>query len=201
MISVCLFESDTFGQNQNKSKSKRTGGRRSSPVRRDGIVPDVIDSVPKGKITVKYTPGLEVKYGNELTPTQVKVQPVVEWPADKDSYYTLAMVDPDAPSRKDPMFGQYKHWLVINIAGSDVTKGKSLAEYKGSGPPKDTGLHRYIFLVYKQPGIINTTEKTVATDSLTGRPFFKVRDYAKTNRLGQPVAINYFQAQFDGSLG
>ncbi|CAG2106148.1 unnamed protein product [Medioppia subpectinata] len=79
--------------------------------------------------------------------------------------------------------------------------GKTLAEYKGSGPPKDTGLYRYIFLVYNEPGFVNTTEETVASDSLTGRPFFKVRDYAKTNRLGQPVAINYFQAQFDGSLG
>ncbi|CAG2116489.1 unnamed protein product, partial [Medioppia subpectinata] len=140
-----------------------------SPLRRDGIVPDVIDSVPKDTITVKYSSGVEVNLGNELTPTQVKNRPAVSWTADTGSLYTLIMVDPDAPSRQDRAYGDVKHWLVINIPGDDVSNGHTLAEFVASGPPKDSGLHRYIFLVYKQSDVIHTDEKTVSERSIDGR--------------------------------
>lgn len=58
--------------------------------------------------------------------------------------------DPDAPSREDPKHREWAHWTVTNIPGAQVEKGDTIAEYVGSGPPKDTGLHRYVFLVYKQ---------------------------------------------------
>ena len=31
--------------------------------------------------------------------------------------YSLAMVDPDAPSRKNPRAAQWIHWIVINVDG------------------------------------------------------------------------------------
>lgn len=43
------------------------------------------------KFKVKYNSGVEVNFGNELTPTQVKDVPAVKWNAVPDSYYTLAM--------------------------------------------------------------------------------------------------------------
>lgn len=46
------------------------------------------------------------------------------------------MTDPDAPSRKEPKFREWHHWLVVNIPGNDVKKGETLSEYVGSGPPK-----------------------------------------------------------------
>ena len=122
----------------------------------------------------------------------------MDWPTEDGAYYTLVMIDPDAPSRKDPSFGECKHWLVMNIPGSvysepDVSKGETLSTYKGSGPPKDTGYHRYVFLVYKQLGVINTNDKSPKA----ARPKFKVRTFAKQYNLGEPIAINYFQAQYD----
>lgn len=59
-------------------------------------------------------------------------------------------LDPDAPSRKEPAHREFLHWSVVNIPGNDISKGDTLAEYVGSGPPKDTGLHRYVFLIFKQ---------------------------------------------------
>lgn len=85
-----------------------------------------------------------------MTPTSVKDVPKVEWKADADQLYTLLMVDPDPPSRAQPTFRSIKHWAVLNIPGSDVAKGDEIAEYIGVGAPKGTGLHRYVFLVYKQ---------------------------------------------------
>ncbi|CAH0698569.1 unnamed protein product [Spodoptera exigua] len=65
-------------------------------------------------LTIKYPSGSVVTTGKELTPTQVKDQPVVQWAAKEEEYYTLAMVDPDAPSREDPKFREWHHWLNLN---------------------------------------------------------------------------------------
>jgi len=62
----------------------------------------------------------------------------------------------DAPSRENPEYRQFLHWLIVNIpmqiaessdhiclCDVDVLKGKILTEYMGPAPPKDTGKHRY----------------------------------------------------------
>ncbi|XP_054157290.1 protein D3-like [Oppia nitens] len=162
-----------------------------SPLRRDGIVPDIIDSVPKNKITIKYSSGVEVNYGNELTPTQVKDKPQVNWPTESGAYYSIAMIDPDAGT------GRFKHWLTINIPGTDISQGLTLADYMGSGPPQGTGLHRYIFLVYKQPDVLKTDEIQVTNRRIDGRINWDIRDWAKNQNLGEPVAANYYKAQYD----
>uniref|UniRef100_A0A034WW68 OV-16 antigen n=1 Tax=Bactrocera dorsalis TaxID=27457 RepID=A0A034WW68_BACDO len=125
------------------------------------VVPDVVPSAPNRFLKVTYANDLEVKAGIELTPTQVKSQPVVEWEADQDLFYTLIMTDPDAPSRNAPKFREFKHWLVGNIPNNDISKGEVLSAYVGSGPPKDSGLHRYVFLLYKQNGKLEFTEARV----------------------------------------
>lgn len=108
---------------------------------------------------VSYRSGARVNLGNELTPTQVKEKPTLMWDAEEGVYYTLLLVDPDAPSRANPRNREFRHWLVMNIPGSAVDQGDEVIGFIGSGAPKGTGLHRYIFLIYKQPnGIINHNE-------------------------------------------
>lgn len=92
---------------------------------------------------------MNVDLGKELTPTQVKDVPKLKWDTEKGAHYTLLMVDPDAPSRTNSLYREVRHWLVMNIPESSVEKGDHIFEYRGSGAPKGTGLHRYIFLVYK----------------------------------------------------
>lgn len=103
---------------------------------------------------IVYPSGANVDLGNELTPTHVKDKPRVVWSAVDGDLYALLMTDPDAPSRDDPKFREFRHWAVINIPGSNVASGREVFEYIGSGPPMGTGLHRYIFLLYKQNGPI-----------------------------------------------
>lgn len=102
-------------------------------------------------LKVFYPNGAVVNLGNELRPTQTKDAPNVTWEAEKNTFYTLMMVDPDAPSRANPLYREIRHWLVMNIPESDVKEGDEVVEYIGSGPPNGTGLHRYIYLVFKQP--------------------------------------------------
>ncbi|KRT86697.1 hypothetical protein AMK59_307, partial [Oryctes borbonicus] len=91
------------------------------------VVADVIDSVPGEVVEVNYPSGVKVDLGNVLTPTQVKDIPSIKWTADNSALYTLCMTDPDAPSRKEPKFREWHHWLVGNIPGGDVSKGETLS--------------------------------------------------------------------------
>ena len=129
--------------------------------------------------------------------------------------------DPDAPSRSDPKFGEWRHWVVFNIPGADLAKGEEWWAYVGAGPPKDTGLHRYIFLgesvtllspkgsslslslslyggaVYKQPsGKIAPTQPKLGLTK-AGRNNTKVKGIVSEYNLGTPIAGNFFQAQWD----
>ena len=67
------------------------------------------------------------------------------WPTEEGALYTVVMTDPDAPSRADPKFREWRHWVVVNVPGTDVSKGLVYAPYIGSGPPKDTGMISFEF--------------------------------------------------------
>lgn len=99
---------------------------------------------------ISYPSGVGVDLGNELTPTQVKDRPEVTWEAEMGAFYTLVMIDPDAPSRVNQSIGEIRHWLVMNIPEYAIDQGDEIVEFIGSGPMKDTGIHRYIILVFKQ---------------------------------------------------
>ncbi|XP_077300522.1 phosphatidylethanolamine-binding protein homolog F40A3.3-like isoform X2 [Arctopsyche grandis] len=161
------------------------------------VVPDVIAVAPQELLKVKYPSGVEVSEGNELTPTQVKDVPSVQWSADPNSLYTLCMTDPDAPSRKEPQHREWHHWLVGNIPGNSVEKGETLSQYVGSGPPPDTGLHRYVFLVYKQPSKLEFGEPRLTNTNADNRGGFSIAKLAAKYALGDPIAGNFYQAKFD----
>ncbi|XP_011160620.1 protein D2 isoform X2 [Solenopsis invicta] len=162
-----------------------------------GVIPDVVDKVPASVLNVTYPNNLAVEIGKVLTPTQVKNQPTVQWNAETNSFYTLCMTDPDAPSRENPKFREWHHWLVGNIPGSDVSKGEVLSQYIGSGPPQGTGLHRYVFLLYKQPGKLTFDEKRLTNRSGDNRGKFSTKNFAAKYNLGDPIAGNMYQAEFD----
>lgn len=158
------------------------------------VVPDVVDTAPNGTLSILYADGSRADSGNELTPTQVKEAPILLlWPSEPQSLYTLMMVDPDASNR------DFLHWLVINIPGSDLAKGESYSAYIGAGPPKDSGLHRYIFLVYKQTAKIDHLPFAKSTNvGLDGRIGFNPRTFVTDNHLSAaPVAGNFFKAKWD----
>ncbi|XP_020798725.1 protein D3 [Drosophila serrata] len=161
------------------------------------IVPDVLQSCPYKMLKVTYSGGQRVDMGRELTPTQVKQQPTVEWEADPNTLYTLILTDPDAPSRKDPKYREWHHWLVVNIPGNNIEEGQVLTAYVGAGPPEGTGLHRYVFLVFKQNQQLNCNEPRIPKTSGDKRSNFSTAKFITKYKLGNPIAGNFFQAQWD----
>ncbi|GAB0092410.1 Phosphatidylethanolamine-binding protein [Sergentomyia squamirostris] len=165
-------------------------------MEKHGVVPDVISSAPKDVLKVSYPSGVVVNEGNELTPTQVKDIPKVEWDSDSGTFWTLCMTDPDAPSRKEPTYREWHHWLVGNIPGNNITQGETLSEYVGSGPPEGTGLHRYVFLLYKQNGKLDFSEPRLKNTSADNRGCFSIKNFAEKYKL-ELVAGNLYQAEWD----
>ncbi|KFM57900.1 Phosphatidylethanolamine-binding protein 1, partial [Stegodyphus mimosarum] len=180
-----------------KSNFRLLSSQAVAAMEEHGVVPDVVDTVPQYTAEIRYGDNV-VSLGNELTPTQVKDPPThISYPAEKGGLYTLCMTDPDAPSRQNPKYREWHHWLVVNIPETDVSSGTVLSEYVGSGPPKGTGLHRYVFLVYKQPGKLNCDEKRLPNTSGDHRGNFKIQNFAKKYNLGHPIAGNFYQAKWD----
>lgn len=59
-----------------------------------------------------------------------------------------------------------------------------------------SGLHRYVYLVYKQPGKITDTDHGHLTNrSGANRGGFKIADFAKKHHLGNPIAGNFYQVR------
>lgn len=165
---------------------------------KESVIPDVIDAKPAAALKVEWASGVHADQGNELKPTQVKDQPKItlDGLTKADKLYLLAMVDPDAPSRKEPKLREIAHFMIANIPGSDITRGETVFEYVGSGAPQGTGLHRYIFLLYEQKARLTGLTRTPKT-SRQGRVNFSMRKFAEEHNLGQPIGANFFQAQYD----
>ena len=113
----------------------------------EGVAKDVLSEAPKNQLLVDYVEEeVSVDLGNTLSVSKSQSKPkVVFEQAKDDKVYTLAMVDPDAPSRDDPKAAQWLHWLVVNIPGDKLKIGegtdfgKTLMQHNGPSPPKGSG--------------------------------------------------------------
>jgi phosphatidylethanolamine-binding protein (PEBP) family uncharacterized protein len=96
------------------------------------------------KLTVQY--GQENSNGKTLSRRNTVNPPVIEFTGEDQTLYTLLMSDPDAAAKS------WLHWLITNIPGesNDVLEGQIVVPYSPPTPP--SGIHRYIFTLYKQPG-------------------------------------------------
>ncbi|KAM4052663.1 phosphatidylethanolamine-binding protein 1-like [Anomaloglossus baeobatrachus] len=160
---------------------------------------DEVDEKPAQPLSVSYGPLVIEELGQVVTPTQVQNRPTnISWEGmDADKLYTLVLTDPDAPSRKNPKFREWHHFLLVNMKGNDINSGCVLSDYVGAGPPKGTGLHRYVWLVYEQKEHLNCNEKVLTNRSGQHRGTFKVLSFRQKYGLGSPVAGSCFQAEWD----
>ncbi|TMW45760.1 hypothetical protein DOY81_009160, partial [Sarcophaga bullata] len=102
-----------------------------------------------------------------------------------------------APDVTNPIWGEFLHWLVINVPGKDIDKGDEYSSYLGPLAPKKGGIMRYVFLVYKQPGKISIDLQKVSHNRLEGHPNFKIEKFAEKYNLGTPLAGNIYRSQWD----
>ncbi|XP_078150999.1 protein VERNALIZATION 3-like [Carex rostrata] len=131
--------------------------------------------------------------GTDLRPSAVVNRPKIEiGGTDLRVFYTIVLVDPDAPSPCNPNLREYLHWMVTDIPGStDVSFGKEVIYYEK--PEPRSGIHRMIFVLYCQLGC-----STVFPPDM--RHNFKCRSFARQYHL-DIVAAMYFNCQREAGSG
>jgi len=197
------------------------------------IIPEVIDSFdPIYSLSIVWPSTKSASLGNALLPKDVSDVPkavVIETPGfgsghldlrhlssstsrnaletKKKSQFILAMTDPDAPSRDDPKWSEFCHWIKQDIgyrspgvaaATAQDTSSDDLMSYRPPTPPEGTGFHRYVFLAFTpQNGTSNSLHLSKPKDRKrwgTGQVRHGVRDWAKENGL-VPVGANFVYVQ------
>lgn len=161
------------------------------------VVPDVIDCPPHKLLKILYDGSLPISPGSTIKPSQTEFEPLLQWTCDPKTYHVICMTDPDSPNRSSPTLKELHHWLVGNVVGCKQTTGKTLSEYIPCGPPEGTGLHRFVFLVYRQKDLINFEEPFLAKKFIKPRVKFSINKFAEKYDLGNPVAGNFFFAEYD----
>jgi len=100
-------------------------------------------------------------------------------------YFTLLMVDPDAPQRGNEIAGPWLHWIKASFTENNVDSGTTLADYQGPTPPDGTGPHQYIILLYK-----SATDE-IALDGGVKRKQFQLQKFEKNNNLKLIAATSF----------
>lgn len=110
-------------------------------------------------LRVEYKAKGDVECGTDVSPSAAKAQPrVYATGLRAGTKYTLVMSDPDAPSRATPKFREWLHWIIVNAAKAEGEDGETeisgqgytVCDYSGPTPPRGTGKHRYVFVLYEQ---------------------------------------------------
>ena len=86
-------------------------------------------------------------------------------------FYTIMIVDEDAPSKTNPINKYMIHLLIIN-------NKTTIFDYKPPNPPINSGPHRYHVLVYEQSNIIDKFNINI-----NSRPKFNLDKFVSTNIL------------------
>ncbi|XP_010523529.1 PREDICTED: protein BROTHER of FT and TFL 1 [Tarenaya hassleriana] len=165
--------------------------REIEPLVVGRVVGDVIERFnPSVTMRVTYNLDKQVANGHELMPSSFIYKPRVEIGGDDmRSFYTLIMVDPDAPSPSDPYLREYLHWMVTDIPGTtDASFGKEIVSYETPKPV--VGIHRYVFVLFRQMRGRQTVKLPPPS-----RQCFNTRGFCAYFGLGLPVAAVYFNAQ------
>jgi protein FLOWERING LOCUS T len=158
------------------------------------VIGDVLDPFTRS-VSLRVCYGnREVNNGYELKPSQIVNQPRVDIGGDDlRTFYTLVMVDPDAPSPSNPNLREYLHWLVTDIPGTTGPSfGQEVVCYENPRPTM--GIHRYVFVLFRQLG-----RQTVFAPGW--RQNFNTKDFAELYNLGLPVAALYYNCQRETGSG
>jgi len=172
-----------------------------------GVVPDVVPSARVPTSLLKLSFGADAlrvaELGLRVSPGQVLERPRLNYNVHANKFYTVAMVDPDAPSRARPVNAQWLHWLVVNIPGRDAMRGDILVEYAPPTPPEGTGTHRYVFLVLEQGKHWDVASAPHITRTTTsGRAKWSWERFLQqmNDPLAKLQAINFLLAEYDESV-
>lgn len=223
----CSRASITNNQRFKMATSFSFTGATTEALTKHEILQDVLketDFKPWGVLAVQYSADTPVAMGNTLSVEKTQLKPTVQFNLNPEQgaprihdgdLFTLVVTDPDAPSRTDKKWSEYCHYVEADIkildrsatsagkvqepqfVSAELSNGTVLQPYVGPGPPKGTGKHRYVFLLYKQPDGVTSSKFSKVQDRPNwgfGTPATGVHRWASENKL-EPISANFFFAE------
>lgn len=152
-------------------------------------------------ITSKPASMIKVDDGNNISPLVAAKKPRVIYNSHfPNEYYTLLMVDIDTLSRASRDGVEFVHWLVTNIPGVDIAEGREILPYIGPTPSKLLGVHRIIFILFKQMSLISEQQLHATKTYFVTRAKLCVSQWALDVGC-DPVSVAGFQTHWDDSCG
>lgn len=124
--------------------------------------------------TIKITNGMYIDLSH------VQAQPKIKFSIPHNKYYTLLMADPDAPSRKNPKYKYWLHWLVMN-------NNDEIIGFSPSNPPPKSGKHRYYIYLFEQPNKIENLPQS----NEYGRKNFSIDNFINKYKLSLVSGVMY----------
>lgn len=129
------------------------------------------DFLPSLLVSAEWPSSNSAELGNTIKPKKLQDEPTITLTRPKseegacssfaDVTYTVTLTDPDAPSRDDPKWSEFCHWIATGLAtsvdeDSSCSSPLTLAlkdlddimSYYPPGPPEKTGKHRYVLFVF-----------------------------------------------------
>ncbi|KAN0035149.1 hypothetical protein ACTA71_004408 [Dictyostelium dimigraforme] len=167
------------------------------------IIPNIIKSIPNRSLKVKF--GIRyIDIGDKLMPIAIKERPGIEYLLNQDNneknqFFSLILVSVDEPSKINRLEGEFKQWIMVNIKGNDLSKADELVKYIQPLPLIGTGLHRYIFILCKQPSKLDFIGEFKIPFNIEKRKDWSSEQFIKKWNL-TVEGINYFECEYDDSV-
>jgi len=219
MTTITLNDLNTLRQNTEKlilQETRQQAGRQQARLQTNGfgqcqsntilnellqdifmgneVIPDIIDEAPRYPLDLTYKT-IRTFPGMRLTADMTRFKPMLKWPAQPDSLYTIVLSNLDINSRRNRTLSEFWHWFVANVPGDSVDDGEVIFDLLFPLVlPEGDGDHRYGYFVFEQPGQLDYAEEGGPTDSCSpqmsnGRgPFKSTKNFMKKYNLDLTAA-------------
>ncbi|KAH9128515.1 hypothetical protein AeMF1_001354 [Aphanomyces euteiches] len=119
---------------------------------------DILSNILAGIPLCKDSSTLHMQYakpvidGKYLSKELAEHAPQYTIEGDSSKWYSIVMIDVDAPNPANPTSSPYLHYILENIKADDPAHFDVIEEYAAVTPPE--GKHRYVSLLLEQRGNI-----------------------------------------------
>lgn len=216
--------SEYFSPTQAVSAATARAERARAALFREFVLGDIFPMdaaefnapAPPGGIAliIEYDDDYVVEDGQIIPPTYTRTEPSVSYtphPVAVDAkgrpaecnMYTLLLVDPDAPSRINHSMREHVKWVVLNISEDRVSQGVPALPYLSPDPAYASGLHRYVFALFKQKREFSAKEVEDSKAFFAPRSGIISYDWVKAQGSvlhGVPVGVEAFLSEWDQSI-
>ncbi|XP_071958955.1 large ribosomal subunit protein mL38-like [Antedon mediterranea] len=142
---------------------------------------------------------IPVYWGNVVTPFETKESPSISYESNDDDWWTILLTNPDGNLHKPDT--EVLHWLVTNVPGESVNNGQVIYDYLQPFPPKGTGYHRFVYVLFKQEGKFDLSEQMqLPCCNSHSRTFSTLEFYKRYQDIITPAGVNFFQCRWDRSV-